>query len=211
MYAPVRSGSTCGSGSWGRHFHAPGGTLPHYHLYAKRDHWCRNLQGAYKQDGVWLFTWSDSDRIRRNGFKLREARLGVDIGQKFFIQRQWGTGTAVQRAVAPHPWGVKARLDGALGSLSWGVAALPTAAAWDSIIFKILSNLGHSMILWLYERAHFLSNSINAICFPFWDRQYSTKSSQDLISKWFWVSTFRSLHFQKAHCIVKNFTHCVIF
>ena len=29
------------------------------------------LKGAYKQEGDLLFTWSDSDRTRGNGFKLK--------------------------------------------------------------------------------------------------------------------------------------------
>ena len=39
----------------------------------------------------------------------------------------------LREAVVPHPWRFKARLDGALGSLSCWVAALPTAwggAGW---------------------------------------------------------------------------------
>ena len=33
------------------------------------------LKGAYKQKGEWLFTRVDSDRTRRNGFKLKEGRF----------------------------------------------------------------------------------------------------------------------------------------
>ena len=40
----------------------------------------------------------------------------------------------------------KARLDGALGSLIGWVAALPTAEGW-SLIFKVLSNPSHSVVL----------------------------------------------------------------
>jgi len=37
---------------------------------------------------------------------------------------------------------LKARLDGALGSLSWWVAALPTAEGWNWVIFRSLPSQG---------------------------------------------------------------------
>ena len=40
----------------------------------------------------------------------------------------------------------KARLDGALGSLSWWVA-LHTGRGWNWMIFKVPSNLSHSVSL----------------------------------------------------------------
>jgi len=39
------------------------------------------------------------------------------------------------------------RLDGALGSRGWWVATLLTAKAWNWMIFKVLSNPSHSVIL----------------------------------------------------------------
>ena len=33
------------------------------------------LKGAYNQEGDQLFTWSDSERTRGNGFKLKEGRF----------------------------------------------------------------------------------------------------------------------------------------
>jgi len=42
---------------------------------------------------------------------------------------------------------LKARLDGALGSLIWWVSALPVSGGWNWMIFEILSSLNHSMIL----------------------------------------------------------------
>ena len=40
---------------------------------------------------------------------------------------------------------LKATLDGALGSLSWWVAALPTAGGWSSTVFKVSFNLSCPM------------------------------------------------------------------
>jgi len=37
------------------------------------------LRGAYEQEGNQLFTQSNSDRTRRNGFKLKEIKRG-DVG-----------------------------------------------------------------------------------------------------------------------------------
>ena len=48
---------------------------------------------------------------------------------------------------APSLEAFRVRLDRALGSLSWWVAALPITAGWNRVIFKVLSNLSHSMIL----------------------------------------------------------------
>jgi len=42
---------------------------------------------------------------------------------------------------------LKARLDGALGSLIQWVAALPTAGGWNQMVFEVLSNQSHSKIL----------------------------------------------------------------
>jgi len=42
---------------------------------------------------------------------------------------------------------LKARLDGALGSLVWWVATLPMAGGWNRVIFKVLSNLSDSVVV----------------------------------------------------------------
>jgi len=45
------------------------------------------LKRAYKQERDHLFVWSDSDRPRGNGFKLKEGRYRLDVRRKFFTQR----------------------------------------------------------------------------------------------------------------------------
>ena len=45
----------------------------------------------------------------------------------------------------------KAKLDGVLGSLIWWVATLPMEGSWNQMIFKVLSNPRHSMIVWFYD------------------------------------------------------------
>ena len=44
-------------------------------------------KGTYKQKRDLLFTRMDSDRTRKNVFKLREGRFRLDIRRKFFSQR----------------------------------------------------------------------------------------------------------------------------
>jgi len=78
------------------------------------------LKGAYKQEGEWLFTRADSDRTRRNGFKLGQGRFRLDIRKKFFHTDGGVThwNRLPKEAVdAPSLEAFKARLDVALGSV----------------------------------------------------------------------------------------------
>ena len=79
------------------------------------------LKGAYKQEGEWLFTRVDSDKTRGNGFKLRQGRVRLDIRRNLFTQRVMRHWNRLPNKVvgAPCLEVLKARLDGALGSLSW--------------------------------------------------------------------------------------------
>ena len=49
------------------------------------------LRGANKQEGEreQVFTSSDSDRKRRNGFKLKKERFRLDLRRIFFLLRDW--------------------------------------------------------------------------------------------------------------------------
>jgi len=73
------------------------------------------------------------------------------LGGNFLLRGQWGAGTAAQRSCGtPSLEVLKARLDGALGSLSWWGAGVGTELNWNWRIFKIPS-LSHSMILWFHD------------------------------------------------------------
>ena len=80
------------------------------------------LQGAYKQEGKWVFMRVDSNRTRRNGFKLRQGRFRLDIRRMFFTQRMVTHWNRLPKEVvdAPSLKAFKARLDVALGSLVSG-------------------------------------------------------------------------------------------
>jgi len=90
---------------------------------------------------------SFSDRTRGNSFNLKEGRFRLDVRGKFFTQRAVRHQHRLPRGAvdAPSLEVLKARWDGAPGSLSWWGAALPMAGGWvDS---KVSSNLSHSVVL----------------------------------------------------------------
>ena len=107
------------------------------------------LKEAYKQEGEQLFTRVNSDRTRRNGLKLRQGRLRLDIRRKFFTQRvvtHWNRlPKEVVDALSLETF--KARLDVALSSLVWWLETLHVAGGWNSMIIVVLFNPGHSMVL----------------------------------------------------------------
>ena len=78
------------------------------------------LKGTYKKDGEQLFTQSDNDRTRGNGFKLEKDRFRLDVRREYFTQmvvRPWHR--LPREAVDAPSLGVfKARLGEALGNLT---------------------------------------------------------------------------------------------
>ena len=94
------------------------------------------LKGISKQEGNQLFTHIDSDRTRGNSFKWKEEIFEFDVGEVF----HWGGGEA------PSLEALKARLDGALGSLIRWVTALPMEQGWGWVGFEVPSNPSRSVI-----------------------------------------------------------------
>ena len=60
---------------------------------------------------------------------------------------RWGNRFTREAVGAPSLEALKARLDGALGSLIQWVAALPMVWGWNWMDFKVSSNTNHSVVL----------------------------------------------------------------
>ncbi|KFV58812.1 hypothetical protein N341_11645, partial [Tyto alba] len=77
------------------------------------------LKVAYRKDEEGLFIRECRNRMRVNGFKLKDGRFKLDIRQKFFpvgVVRHWHR-LPREAVSAPSLEGFKARLDGALSNL----------------------------------------------------------------------------------------------
>ena len=79
---------------------------------------------------------------------LNYNRFRQDVRWKFFTQMVVMHWHRLPRETvdAPSLEVHKARLDGALGSLSWWGAALPMAGSWGWVGFRVPSNPSHSVI-----------------------------------------------------------------
>ena len=76
------------------------------------------------------------------------------LGRNSLLRGWRGPGTAAQRSCgAPSMEVLKAGLDGALGSLSCWVAALPMAQVWGWVGFMVPSNITHDFFSTLLDLA----------------------------------------------------------
>jgi len=93
------------------------------------------LQGAYRKDKDRLFSRACSDRIRDNGFKLKEGGFRLDIRKKFFTMKleQVEHWHRLPRGMedAPSLETFKVRLVGALSNLIELKMSLLTAGRLD--------------------------------------------------------------------------------
>ena len=123
------------------------------------------LKGACKQEKDWLFTWSESDRTRGNGFKLKEGKFRFVVRKTFFTQSSIKCWHGLPREVvdALPLKAFKARLDGTLGNLPWWGAALPMAGGWNCVIVNVSSNLSYSV---LYGALVFQMSILSCISSP---------------------------------------------
>jgi len=79
------------------------------------------LNGAYEKDGDRLFSRGCCDRMRGNGFKLKEGGFRLDIRKNFFTLRVVKCWNKLPREVveAPCMETFQVRLDRALSNLIW--------------------------------------------------------------------------------------------
>mgnify|MGYP001857223607 CR=1 FL=1 len=162
----------------------------------------------YVQKGDCLFAWSDSNRTRRNGFKLKEGRFTLHVRKDFFTQRAVRHWHRLPREAvdATSLKGHKARVDWALGCLIWG---------WNWVIFRVPSNWSHAMILWfggfvlnivLLAKSHCLNakdqqewqnenrSLINTVCFTARCYIYTDNSQ---LRGWHWGAAMKPLFIRK--------------
>ena len=91
------------------------------------------MKGYYKQERDWFFPWSNGDRTRGNGFKLKERKFKLDVRNRYFTERVVRHWNRLPREAMDAIFleVFKARLHGALGNLIWQVANLPMTGGWN--------------------------------------------------------------------------------
>ena len=117
-----------------------------------RPHWrFQYLKRAHKQEENRLFTQSDSDRTRNNGFKLKERRSRLDARTLLYSENVRHCNRLPREAVDTHPWRrSRPGLMGYWATGSSGWQPCPWHRGWNAMIFKVLSNLYNSVIPWLF-------------------------------------------------------------
>ena len=105
------------------------------------------VEGGCAEGGEKVFARAYSDMMMSSGFKLKESRFRLGIRKKFFTVRAVRHWHSCPDSVgAPFLEAFKARLDGALGSLSWWAVALPMAGGWGWVGFVVPSNSNPSIL-----------------------------------------------------------------
>jgi len=98
------------------------------------------LIGTYKKDRDKLFSRACCDRIRGNGFKLKEGRFRLDVRNKVFIMGVVKHWHRLPREVGDTPGRsletFQVRLDGALSNLISLKTSLLIAGVLDYMTFK---------------------------------------------------------------------------
>ena len=90
------------------------------------------LKGTYIQEGRKPLERADNSRTQGNGFKLKEGRIRLDVRGKFFTRRVVTSWNRLPREVvdALTLEVFKARLDGAMGNLIYGVSVGIYGVSW---------------------------------------------------------------------------------
>jgi len=94
---------------------------------------CQYLQGSYRKERDRFCSSGSCDRIKGNGFKLKESRFRLNIRKKSFAVRVVRHWKRLPRGMtyAPYLETFKSRLDRALGNLIWLCMSLFIAGELD--------------------------------------------------------------------------------